>query len=581
MPDLPVYRANQSLQTSSGTRVDPSAAGAGGRVIQGIGKDISTFSDDLDKYEDKWDKAADVNEYTRARNERELGIADIMSRAKADPDHNNKELYEKELEDLSKSETHFRNQYTQDRHAADTAFEKGMVGIKLNELFRGKMINHQRVEIEKDGDLAKTTYLASDEIMRANVLGTYKDRLKGYMKAGFITEAEHQSELEGTKDWEYDRAMSDAGKNPQGLIDSMKTERDYNSLTPKQKADVMSTARNTIIRHKQIREMDTLKNQTVNESAFSQKMYSDEDTSIAEKILLINTLEEKGKVSGNYATLARRVLKSKEDMNVQTSAPEIAKIIRLMSDANVGYEENGNEIDYLRSIQLIRNDIMTTKGISRRDKISLQNRMDNSTQKKVAKATHDLGRSRDIRHGYGDFYKKADKFFKDAGLGHLEDEALRQFFYNTQGQELSPTQANAEMQRVAFGVVGKRRADVQEALEQSRKEFGDKAILKTLPITKGPNKGRQVVVLYRDGKPVKGTSRLVGGKRAPSSNSTKDGKAPKTKAKPDKPVKDMTKAEAEKHKKQREDKIKNMTEAEKKQEMRDRQREIHRRRMGK
>lgn len=499
MPELPVFTSRRSLNTSGGNRVDAQSAGEGGRILQGMGKLALSFSEDLMEYEDKWDKAADVNEYTRARNERELGIADLMAKAKADPDHNNAEQYYNELEDLTKSETFFRKQNVKDRHSADTGFDKGMTNIKLRELFRGKMINHQRTEIQKDGAHAKQAYLESGEVMRANVLGTYLDRLKANRDSGFITEDEYQSESEGTKEWEYDRAMNDAGNNPEQLIDSMKTGQDYTSLNKKEKADVMSTARNTIIRHKQIRDMDVLKNQSVNESVFNTSMFEDEDASVASKILLINKMEAEGKVSTSYATVARRYLKSTQDVDAETSAADISKVIRLMNDANVGYEEDFDQIKYLKRIKSIRNDIISTRNLSRRDRLSLQNRLDNSTQRKVAAATQEIGKFKDVKHGHGDIYVKANKFFKDAGLGHLEDEALRQFFYRTEGQEISETQAKEVMQQVAVETVNKTRDSVQTAFDEARETEGANSDLRMIRT----KKGGKAIVLYKDGKPVR------------------------------------------------------------------------------
>jgi len=507
MPTFPQHTLKQSLGgQSSGTRVDPNAAGEAGRETQRLGQAVSSFSQELQQYQDKWSKAADVNEYTTARNARKVGIADIMSRAEADTNHQNSAQYASELEDVFKAETVFANKGVKDRHDSEAMFDRDMTAIKLREVFNSKMVNHQRIEIQKDSATSEESYIEAGDIMRVNIKADYKDRLKGYKDLGFISEDEYYSEIKDMEDWEFNRAMKAAGDNPQSVIkDSARFD-----LTPKQKTEVLSMARKTIVQHGQIRDLETVRNQATNESVFNELVFTDEETSVAEKTLLLNTMQQQGKVSDAYAVNTRRVLTSVDDLSAETASEDISRIIRMTSDINVRFEEGYNktkDMDYLKAVQAINMEIINTKNLSRKDRISLQNRLTNSTQKKQAKATYEIGK-------YGaDIYKKADKYFEDNLPGYLRNESLRQFFNATLGEdgnprELTDTEATNLARDIRISVQTDSRDLVKRAFDETRAMDGVGAgaeLRLEEVIDKKTGKGIGVfgINVYKDGKRIK------------------------------------------------------------------------------
>lgn len=517
MPTFPTHEPRQTLSgQSTGNRVNPSAAGESGREMQRLGQAVQGFGQELEQYEDKWSKAADLNEYTTARNARKVGIADIMSRAQNDTDHLNDATYASELEGVFKAETTFANQAFKDRHDSEALFDRDMTAIKLREVFRSKMVNHQRLEFQKDSEVSEESFINEpSDIVRLNLKDSFLKRAKVNQELGFIDEETYLSELKGVEEWEYNRAMKAAGVNPQSVLD----DSSRFNLTAKQKTEVLGAARKTIIQHKQIRELETARNQTTNESVFNELMFTDEDTSIAEKILLINKMEAQGKVSTTYATTSRRFLNSVSDVKSETSSADISRIIRMTSDINVRFEEGYNktkDMDYLKAVQAINMEIINTPNLTAKDRISLQNRLTNSTQRKQAKATYEIGK-------YGsDIYKKADKYFEDNLPGYLRNESLRQFFNATLGEdgnprELTDTEATNLARDIRISVQTDSRDFVKRAFDETRAMDGVGAgaeLRLEEVIDKKTGKGIGVfgINVYKDGKRIK-VGKIVGTKR--------------------------------------------------------------------
>ena len=144
-------------------------------------------------------------------------------------------------------------------------------------------------------------------------------------------------------------------------------------------------------------------------------------------------------------------------------------------------------------------EIISTNGLSQKDRLSLQKELNNISKKKTAEATGELGR-------FGaKIYKDANTYFGAQIPAHMKDEALRTFFYRTTGKKMGAKESTIIMQNVAIEMVHGKRQNVQDAFDFARKQEGGAADLRL----EKSKQGVFAVNLYKDGKRVK-IVRIVG-----------------------------------------------------------------------
>jgi hypothetical protein len=431
MPNLPVGQGlTQSLTTqSTGVRQDPSVAAQAGQDISDVGRQVTSLAGEVQKVKDVWDRARVTNQYTTAKNTRDGQIAEIMSRAKEERDHEKKMQYQQELDDLLSQDVQIDDEAVKARYASDTELDRTLSQIKLNELFNHKLVDSTRGEIAIDGKTSEEAYISSpDATVRANLKSAYQDRLKNYRDTGFLTPLEYESEVANMDDWERGRALGMINKDPQGVIE-MVEKGEFDIKDPKQLLDIANTAKATIKRQNYLGEVVQLESQIANESEMSLLIYGavDEKTgldgrgmTIADKQLMLSEKEGLGLVSDSFATKARRYLnQASKQRDVQVNF-EFAKINRLISSANArddaDYEEDKRP--YLRRISQIQEEIMTS-GLPEDRKIALLNTLSTRTSKKQAESLISIGNV--------DPYEEPSKYF-DENIPLFRDEALWDYF---------------------------------------------------------------------------------------------------------------------------------------------------------
>lgn len=453
MPRMPIGPGPQqsiSGQTS-GPRIDPRSQVAG-QGLQAAGKLARTFGSELEKMEDKWQKAESANQYTTSRNERKVGIAGLMEAVKNEGDHTRSAFYADELKRITTdNQVEFSDQGIKDIYDAETKLDRDMAEIKIRAHFRGKMINHTRGQISGDTNSAREDYLnETNSLIRHRGLEDYKDRQKGYQSTGVISNLEYVGALEDTKDWELDRAMQAAGNDPESVLDSRNLANQF-KLTPGEKTKVQSAARATVIRNNQIRELASLKNHAVNMGSVNE-LLGDDDVSLIEKTKIINDLERMGKIPEKFAVKARRAVTDIGKMNTLDSGPIVDKIVKMYMDINVEFEGgkgskfgfegkkkmHGESAEYLMNVQAINMEIATSS-LPPEVRRKLTARFNMTTQKKIAMATAGIGAGEKVKISDDDpegkdkrILREARRHFEGSNIPkHLQGQAMRSFFYKS------------------------------------------------------------------------------------------------------------------------------------------------------
>lgn len=504
MPRLPVRHSQASLNVTPGQRIDPGQASRSGRAMQQIGSQVKGMAAEVQKHEDQWAKARDLTQTTTARNQRDLEMMQLVEDAKNETDYSKLSEYQDKLSEIKSRDYVIDNDDAKAMYQQETDFEFQTGSIKLQSHFKGMMVRHQQVELEKRGRSYKERYIAAQsEVERENLKTGWIQDLERNKEAGTIDVAVHSSEVTDIDDWEYERALRDAGEDPEYVVNNIDK---YGVDDAKQKKSIVDMAKATMSTNNFKRELAASKMQSVNEGGLNNLIFSDEDSmTLAEKVAHVNELEHMEKISKSYAVTARRVLTDKDRLKVSIKTSEYADTIRLMYDANIRFDADRDENTYLKSVRNIQERILSSRGISPEDKAKLQGEMDTITKKKVSQATMDLTKKVAVdREGYerSKIFRDADEHFQNQlpDKPELRSEALRQFFYRMEGKQMTEAQARPVIQQVAATMLVRDKKSVHDAFDFGWKTEGNDADLR---LEYGNKSQKWAVILFKNNKRVK------------------------------------------------------------------------------
>jgi len=481
MPEFPVYTSQQSLSTESVGAPIPQGAGYGARVLQSIGSEV-------EKIADTWQKAHVTNQYTTAKNQIQGEVNQLLADADNELDHNKKKEYIDRIKKIADGPHEIDDRNVKNHFDSDKALQMSEALIRVDGMFKQKMIANQRGEILKDSKNSKNDYISGySDTHRGETKRKFIDRLDTYKASGYITEQEYQSELEDAKQWDYDRALQDIGYNPQGTAENI----DSYDVDPRQKNELINIATSSARRNDRIRAIASLEMFDQNESEMAVTVFEDKTTPIAVKIKDINEQELRGQISEDFATKARRYLTSVENLESVSTDGEYAQIVRLIYDTNERVSDFANlstHEQYLKRVGEIRNRIVDTPDLSNDDRSSLLKVLTNTTAKKQSESSVELGRLPK--------YREANNYF-DERIPLFRDEALRRYVVMTMDKPgLDPQESLRIMQNIETSIVYAKRKDLLETIDFVREKTGPAADVR---IEVG-DKGEPIVVLYKDGK---------------------------------------------------------------------------------
>jgi len=219
MPQLPIRDPQQSIAVqSTGTPV-PRGSTAGARALQGLGKTLESIGD-------TWLKAKVTNQYTNAKNENESEINQILADAQNEIDHTDetRQTYLDRLNKVSNKAISIDDSSVKQQFDSNNELFMDESRISIEGMFKQKMIANQRGEILKSGGLSKNNYInATSPVKAQQIVEDYMDFLKANKETGYLSGPEYSSEVADVLKWDYDRAMSDIGRNP--VVAAQKSSR--------------------------------------------------------------------------------------------------------------------------------------------------------------------------------------------------------------------------------------------------------------------------------------------------------------------------------------------------------------------
>lgn len=183
MAKLPGYDSTRQMTTEApAVRRDIEAEGQMGRNLQVIGKaavDVANV----------WQAAEDFSQTLTQQNNMDQRVADVLARAEQDPDYNNSRSYYADLDKIREdSLTGFSNNQAQLEFSKTVGATIGAARIKVDGLFREKMVDHTKSELVKSHDINRKNFIATgdpsfQERQRQAVLAANQ---KGFVNEVFV-----------------------------------------------------------------------------------------------------------------------------------------------------------------------------------------------------------------------------------------------------------------------------------------------------------------------------------------------------------------------------------------------------------
>lgn len=187
MPIMPVANSQRNINASTGAPLRNEAAQefAPEQIVVGA----------IQQTTQAWSDANDVMQYTKAKGQYEVSVADIQARAAADPNFEDSDKYYKELQDAkNQSLVGISNRQVAEKAALDMDFGNQMSAIKINSNFKQKEIIANKFNLSQSIEgLQQKKLQASTSGEAAHVDQDIQDMLALNIKAGVLSPAEAEA----------------------------------------------------------------------------------------------------------------------------------------------------------------------------------------------------------------------------------------------------------------------------------------------------------------------------------------------------------------------------------------------------
>lgn len=497
MPRLPIYTSQGSVSgQQSGAREDVGAAGLPGRALQQAGGALRSLGDTIDRIGDKWDKAKATNQYTTAKNATEIEMDNLMAEVAADEDHSDdrKKEYLTRLEEIKGREVEIDDEDVKAQFNSNNGVLLNEARIKIDGAYKRKMLGHQLGQLVLAGDIAKKTYIGGTVEQRKKARADHLDLIETNFKNKIIDEKQYLSEKEEMDGWEIDRAKEAINNDATTALEDM--QKGEFDLDGKERSTLIKLAKDIINENFKIATISTLSDQADVQGQFTKEVLENSEMSTIDKLKALAILDTEGKVSDKYEEAARRRIRyGKVDDVSKTEA--VISTRQMIADVHLTYNEGGSAEEFLRGVHAIQEEILSNPDLSDDDRAKLQSTVQRITSKDQATASSALEDS--------EGYQRAANFFKRALPSHMRSEALRRFFNEVDGKNLSPAEYQVAEKKITSELMQKASDDTKDSIanfnslmEKARSIHGEKADIRD---SRDEN-GNLRIILYKDGRAV-------------------------------------------------------------------------------
>jgi len=327
MAKLPGYDSQQGLTTQPGSvQRDINAEAQAGRNIQNIGKaaqDIASV----------WQGAKDFTETLKGQNTLDNGQNEIFKKAQLDPDYDNSAVYHEDLARVRDSSLEgFSSNLARQRFQVTAQNQSAAASIKIDGLFRSKLVDHGKAEIVRSHEKNHAAYIAGDITAKDKQSEVVANGFeKGFVNAVFVANEDIKF-----LDWEYDRAIYDAEKDP------------FTTLENIDSYDVPAGKKDDLVREiKQIAEIQVKKEDiaVLQTQSQTKKQYleTSDNRSLSDNLKLLEKGLEFKTMNKDWAESRRAALLSPLGIGAGTQNAYLAEVTELINEAEAAYGFHDDE----------------------------------------------------------------------------------------------------------------------------------------------------------------------------------------------------------------------------------------------
>ena len=446
-----------------------------------------------------------LNEKTKAKTIAQQRLNELQQRALDQPDIFDKKSLTDEIATI-KSETAKNITLPNARNAFELDYDglALMTDAKINATLRKRQNADTLFKMFENIDVLNEKYTqAENSKERIAFLTRMEHLIDENTENGLMTVKQGQAEKEKQNkrfiDADIDQGMED---DIDGTIEQLQEgddgiygEADF--ATRERKLKDAIAIKNT---KKAIEKIQIAVDQETSEADTTAIIMNKEEGTTASKLLLVNTKDLKGDNSSSYSASARRYIKSAAAIDGLTTNEDIAKIIRLVYDANARFDnvvDLNNDEEYLKRIRDIRTEIFNigaTGKFTTDDMTKLFNEVNTATKKKLSEATIGLL--------YTEKYAQADQHFSTSVPSYLRDTALREYFYAVNGKDIPEAEQQEILNNITTKVRTVARDKVINSVSNMKEEIGTTPEGEDIRIVRDPKTGQLARARFENNKAV-------------------------------------------------------------------------------
>lgn len=497
MAKLPGYDSKVAMTTEPGSvKRDISQE-------QQFGKDISTMGKAASDIAKVWQDAKDFEETLDRQNYLDRKTQELMIRAQEEPDYKNDGRYTDDLAKLKEeSLTGFSNNLARDKFSVNVQNQTAQTQIKLDSMFRTKMVKKVQGDLIESHEHHKTEYVKTGDAMEMAMQQALVNsaRYRGIVDPVFVAN-EHIK----IQDWKNLRYLQMA---QQGQVKEALEMIDESDMQPSEK----NAAKGAIMTMAQQGAIIAQVNRINNE----QKMYAEADAfiddpqkSFVDKLSYLDQQRKFGLPQSDYNELLG-ALTSKHSVAAESHSAAKAEIVLAIKRMNNSIGDTGKKkksfgdiTDYLKELKATRKLITQKQAegvITKDDKIGFLSDLKTTTAEERSISAASMRKQKlawwfaDYAvYGYDDAYKDIQDNLE---LKSASDDAFLEVYYADQDNKMTSKERKLKVtevidkynERLAAEIMDEMRAETglapkkveTEAAMMKRLEVSEQDILDTM-----------------------------------------------------------------------------------------------------
>jgi hypothetical protein len=449
-----------------------------------FGQDISTVGGAVQEVANVWQEAKNFSQKITAQNNLETQINDIVARAAADPDYNSAEKYQEELSRVGeKSLEGFSDNIARMEFSTLSNNQIAQANIKVNSIFRDKMIDHTRAEIITQHDLNKSAFIQTgDPAYQEKQLSV---SALGFQK-GFVSEEFLANEQIKVKDWEKMRYLQIAENDPSTAIELVKNS----DMLPSEKSAALNNIKSIAEQKDIAQEIERSMRESESVEALRTTI-NDPAIPYVDKLNAIQQAERFG-LPESTAKRMTQYLNSADKVNATSYDDQFSEALVMIGTLEEGIGKKVKIKDarqYMQKVLEARNYIIDQRisgNLTEQDEIDLTKKLNDTVKVEERYGLKKLEKQDEwFKYDYSEAKKD---FLNMFGQNQLKaDMAMREFFYSTEGKKLDKKQKKSEVSRIVDEINIKFRENTAKELESIKKAtpatLSDEEIIKRAGFT--------------------------------------------------------------------------------------------------